>query len=223
MAKKNIEFDQKYEIGTEVVCLTAKNIKEGYVFSESNGEIKSFNNKTNTYQVSVRMLNGEYLEVEYKEKELMLKTFDVESSDKTVEEAKANIIKLRKKMIIAGIGFSTAIILLIFAAILAAFLVNNEKLRIIFLIICLIAIIANGVFGVLFIKPINDEIVLNSRKLEAVALSEYEKTSKAQKEKNNSDADDVLIQIQRLKSLLDSRAITESEYEDAKKKLLKKL
>ena len=223
MAKQIMEFEQKYDIGTEVICLVSKNIKEGYVFPDTEGEISSFNNKTNSYKVSIKLLNGEFTDVEYKEKELILKKLDVESSNETVEEAKKRIKKLRvKQKVVFGL-FTGAILLLVVAALLVAFLIEREKLRNILLIICLALIVIDGLIGFLSLRPIGAEIILNSRKIEAVALAEYKKSTEEKKKQDNVQYDDLLIQIQRLKGMLDQNIITESEYEDAKKKLLKKL
>ena len=223
MAKQIMEFEQKYDIGTEVICLVSKNIKEGYVFPDTEGEVTSFNNKTNTYKVSIKLINGENTEAEYKEKEIILKNLDVEDSNETVEEAKKRIKKLRvRQKVIFGL-FTGAILLLVIAALLVAFLIEKEKLRNILLIVCLALILINGLLAFLSLRPVGNEIILNSRKIEAVALAEYKKSTEDKKKKDKVQYDDLLIQIQRLKGMLDQNIITESEYEDAKKKLLKKL
>ena len=225
MAKKELDFEyeQKYEIGTEVTCLAAKNIKEGYVFPDTDGEIKSFNNKTNSYMVSIKLINGESTEVEYKENELILKKLDVEESNDTVLTSRAKILKLQTKMRLILALFIGVILLLVAAAILIIFLIKDEKYRALVLGLLLALVIFIGVIGYRVVKPINAEVVLNSRKIEAVALAEYKKNLSDKKSKDKALYDDLIIQIQRLKSLLDEKAITEQEYEEAKKKLLKKL
>ncbi len=223
MAKNDFEYEQKYDIGTEVISLVAKDIKEGYVFPDTEGEIKSFNNKTNTYSVAIKLINGESAEVEYREKDLILKKLDVVTSNETVVDARKTIKKLQRKCKLIIALFAVVIVLLVVAAIIATFVIKDGKMTAILLPLILAVIILLGVSCFLIIKPINEDIILNSRKIEAVALAEHKSAAKEKKNEISETYDELIIQIQRLKSLLDEKAITESEYNDAKKKLLKKL
>ena len=208
---------QKYEINTEVKTLTGRTVKDGYVFSNTKGTVKSFNNKTNTYSVTVKYISGSTIDVDYKEEELILADLDTESTSKVVEESKKTIDRLNKHSKAVTIIGSAIVLALLVSAILVTIFDKDYTSMIITLIVMLVTVIAIGVVMLLIVTSNTKKCIPHSRKIENIILSEKEKELEQDKDNN------IFADIQKLKALLDSGAITPKDYEEAKKELLKKL
>lgn len=209
--------NQKYQVNVEVKTLTGRTIKDGYVFSNTKGTVKSFNDKTNTYSVTVKYINGSTIDADYKEDELILANLNTESTSKEIEESKAAINALNKRSKLITILGSAIVLAILVAAILLTIFNKDYKSLIISLIAMLTAVLIIGIIMVLMVSNITKKSIPLSRKIENIILSEKEK--ELEQDKDNG----IFADIKKLKGLLDSSAITPKDYEEAKKELLKQI
>lgn len=175
MAKKQENtFEQKYEIGTKIITLEGKNIKEGYAFANSKGIIKSFNNKDNTYKVVIKTVDGADIEVEYKEEELVLENIPSTSNEvfKTNSEKIVKLNKQNKLMTFIGCGIVLALLI---AAIIIMFTVKDSRAMLAIFIVIMVVVLAIGV-SLLLLTSKNTKLIYKlSKQMETAAISEKEK------------------------------------------------
>lgn len=215
---KTILYEAKYSDGTEVKTLVGKNIKDGLIFSDSKGIVKSFDNKKNTYRVSVTSINGDSLEGEYKEEELILADLSsVNFNDEVINARELNASLSKKNLIITSIGCVISIIL-VAIAIVCSIVLDNVTAQIIILAVALVLIIAMGAVMLVLTGKNTKLMKLSTKRIEKIALEEQAK-SESERSSNN----ELFDKIDKLKTLYDSGRITEEEYKIEKHKILEEI
>lgn len=215
---KTILYEAKYSDGTEVKTLVGKNIKDGLIFSDSKGVVKSFDNKKNTYKVSVTSINGDSLEGEYKEEELILADLSsVNFNDEVINARELNASLSKKNLIITSIGCVISIIL-VAIAIVCSIVLDNVTAQIIILAVTLVLIIAMGAVMLVLTGKNTKLMKLSTKRIEKIALEEQAK-SESERSSNN----ELFDKIDKLKTLYDSGRITEEEYKIEKHKILEEI
>ena len=218
MAKKKKE--QKYENGVEVKTLVGKGIKDGYVFENSKGIVKSYSDTTFKYKVEVVTTSGGSVLAEYYESELMLANLSIDESNKRAEELKEIIKKNKRICTFIGISLMIFSLLVIVTMILTTFFVKDQLAMILTISGCMIVLFAGAVVAMIFNIKVNKKAIAASRELETMF---FQNSAEVLYQEENKEKDNVLSQIDKLKELLDKGAISEMEYQEAKAELLKRL
>lgn len=213
--------EAKYQNGTDIVTLVGKSIKNGYVFANTKGTIKSYKSKTSSYNVTVNLVNDETKEVEYKETELMLADIYPQVRTQEVQETTTKINDLKKNMTtIVFILLGGAVVVLL-ACLLLALNITNLNVRLGILIGSLVLLLALCILALYFSTKYEKQILSNKRKIEAISLLEQETNIK----NNKVDAkfQEVMAKLNKLKELKEAEEITDKEYETARKKIIRSI
>ncbi|MCF0108301.1 MAG: SHOCT domain-containing protein [Bacilli bacterium] len=212
---KTVLYEAKYSIGTEIKTLKAKNIKDGLIMSDSKGVIESFDDKKNTYKVSVSLINGDKAEADYKEEELILADLSKVSFNEEVLQARELNKDLSKKnLIITSIGCGISILIVI-AAVTSSLFIDAYNWQMAILATSLVLVIAIAVIMLVLTNKNTKTMHLLNKRIEKIAIEEQKLS-----ESNRQEEEETFDKINKLKSLYDSGAITEKEYKARKKQLL---
>jgi len=212
---------RKYATGSEVTILKTHYIEDGLITNSSKGFITGYDSKTNKYIVSIPCFGGGSIEEKYDEYEIMLADLSMDDASTKAKELANDIKTLRKKNNAIGVVMLVVvatIMICLIAASMFCMLNGYYQVPMIVAPVGMILIVSTAI-GLSAIRvKLNKQLVMKTRMLEEMKMQSMSSNSGGSQE-----LAEPLSEIERLKNLLDSGAITQQEYDEAKARLLRKL